>query len=171
MLQIYIGDGKGKTTAAVGLSIRCAGSGKRVLFTQLLKDNTSSEINVLKNVTGIEFLANTPIEKFYFLMSEEEKLETQRIMLDSLSNVIEEVIREPYDMLVIDEALTAYQLGLLNKERFLTFLVDKKDEIEIILTGREAPEELIVLADYVSEIKKIKHPYDHKLPARKGIEY
>jgi len=143
LIHIYCGDGKGKTTAAIGLSIRAAGSGKRVLFVQFLKKSETSELNILENMRGVTVLR---------------------------PNGGEEWMDRKADLLVLDEAIGAYNKEVIDRVRLLKFLHEKPEELEVVMTGRNPAEELIDLADYVSEIKKVKHPFDKGVRARIGIE-
>ena len=170
-IHIYTGDGKGKTTACVGLAIRCAGSGNRVVFTQFLKDNTSSEIEVLKSVPNMEFVPNDRTFGFTFLMTPEEKADAAKYYRKHFEDAVEKAAEVNAKLLVFDEIISVYNEGLVDREAVCTFLRDKNPEMEVVLSGRQPAEELIELADYVSEIRKIKHPFDEGMPARKGIEY
>ena len=171
MLHIYTGNGKGKTTAAVGLAVRAAGAGKRVNFIQFLKNGTSSEIAQLKKL-GIEVACTECCNKFTYAMNEEE-LGDLREEHDALLRQAEEsVCAGKADMLVLDEFIGAYTKGLLD-----TVLADRlisdalSADCELVLTGRDAPQELCDLADYITEMLPHKHPYDRGIPARKGIEF
>ena len=170
-IHIYTGDGKGKTSAAAGLAIRFAASGRRVLFAQFLKDGSSGEILVLSKVPGITCYPCRKKFSFSFLMSNDEKEKAVSCYSAYLWKILEKSVAEDFDMLVLDEAITAYNLCFFDNESLLKFLREKPEEMEIVLTGRDAVPDLIDLADYVSEIKKIKHPFDEGLTARKGIEY
>ena len=153
-LHIYCGDGKGKTTAAVGLAVRAAGYGMKVLFCQCMKDGTSSEVEMLQKL-GIDYCCCTEKFGFYWNMTEEQK---------------EKAKEENYGMLVIDEFMSAYQYGMIAPREAIRFLMERPEGLEVVLTGRDPGEELIELADYVTEMKKRKHPFDKGVKARKGIE-
>ena len=131
LIHIYCGDGKGKTSAAIGLAVRAAGSGLKVLFTRFLKNESSGELAILDDISQIKVLHLEKSYGFFKNLSEDKKQE----------------VRETY--LQLWRAI----------------------ELEIVLTGRNPDEKLIELADYVSEIKKVKHPFDQGIYARKGIEY
>lgn len=169
-IHIYTGDGKGKTTAAVGLSVRFAGNGGKVLFAQFLKDGTSSEIKVLSTIPGIIMMPCTEHFGFSFLMNEEEKKHAAAVYTDYLKNILAKAVEEEIGLLVMDEAVAAYNLNFIDHEILLDFLKNKPEQMEVVLTGRDPAEELVELADYVSEIRKIKHPFDQGIPARDGIE-
>ncbi len=170
LIHIYEGDGKGKTTAAIGLSIRCAGSGGKVLFAQFLKNNSSSESAILMKLENIKYMALSENFGFVYRMTPETRLRAKEAYDGLLTSCIEEVTRHNYRMLILDEIIDAYHTELIDRRRLLDFLKNKPEQLEIIMTGRNADEKLIENAHYVSEIKKIKHPYDSGTPARLGIE-
>ncbi len=170
LIHIYEGNGKGKTTAAIGLSIRCAGSGGKVLFTQFLKDGSSSETNILKQLNSIQYRAVEDNFGFVFQMSPVTKLQAKEAYNNLLISSIETVTKQDYRMLVLDEIIDAYHTELIDRELLLDFLKHKPDLLEIVMTGRDADAKLKEQAHYISEVKKIKHPYDDAVPARIGIE-
>lgn len=170
-IHIYTGDGKGKTTAAVGLAVRFAGNGGRVLFSQFLKDGSSSEIRVLKQIPGITVSSFTENLGFSFRMSEEEKQHARDCWSDYLNQVLTEAIEQKAGLLVLDEILAAYRLEFVDRERLLTFLRERPENLEVVLTGRDPAPELAELADYISDIRNVRHPFDDGIAARAGIEY
>ena len=169
MIHLYHGHGKGKTTAATGLAVRAAGSGMRVLFVQFFKDGSSSEVGVLSSLPGVEVLIPKVWYGRYKRMTEEQMEETRQCYT-SLMHDIEEGAGE-YDLIVLDEAVSAYNYGMFDHDSFLEMLRDRKDTVEIVLTGRDPAQELWDIADYVTEMKKEKHPFDNGVIARKGIEF
>lgn len=168
-LHIYCGDGKGKTTASVGLSVRAAGNGMKVLFCQCMKDGTSSEVEMLKKL-GITYRCCTERFGFFWTMTEEKKKAASEAYTRLFQEVTKKAVKEEYDLLVIDEFMSAYNHGLIDQKMALDFLLNRPENLEIVLTGREPGEELLELADYVTEMRKVKHPFDEGIPARKGIE-
>ena len=162
LIHIYCGDGKGKTSAAIGLAVRAAGSGLKVLFTELAILDDISQIKVLHLEKSYGFFKN---------LSEEKKQEVRETYLRLWRAIELEILTGRYDVLVIDEFMAAYKYDLIPKEEAIEFLEKKPKELEIVLTGRNPDEKLVELADYVSEIKKVKHPFDQGIYARKGIEY
>lgn len=167
MIHVYTGDGKGKTTAAVGLAVRFAGSGKKVAIFQFLKDGTSSELCVLKNANINVIPCQTETKGFFWDMSDEEK---EKLKEETCKHfcLVKECI-EDYDMIVLDELAGVITNGLVELAEVVEFLnICSK---EIVITGRNVPEEIINMADYVSEIKCIKHPFRCGGGAKKGIEY
>ncbi|NLJ70591.1 MAG: cob(I)yrinic acid a,c-diamide adenosyltransferase [Clostridiaceae bacterium] len=171
-IHLYAGDGKGKTTAAVGLVVRAAGYGLRVMFIQFLKYGDSSELKVLQNLPNVKVLSGMPTQKFTFVMNEEEKAETKSWCESHLMQGISAADEKEIDVLILDEALGALSTGMLSEQVLLDFLNKKPETLEVVLTGRDPSQALIEIADYYSEIHAVKHPYNtEKLMARPGIEY
>ena len=170
LIHIYCGDGKGKTTAALGLALRCAGRGNKVLFVQFLKSRPTGELTSLKYVPNIEIMRGKEIMKFTFQMTADEKKQVLLEHEQLFDRVVEKCAEEKIDLLILDEVIGACNTGVFNMDRLIDFMKNKPCSMEIVLTGRDPKPELIDLADYVSEIKKVKHPYDKGIPARSGIE-
>ncbi|MDD3170097.1 MAG: cob(I)yrinic acid a,c-diamide adenosyltransferase [Eubacteriales bacterium] len=170
LIHLYHGDGKGKTTAALGLTIRAAGSGFRVVFVQFLKSRPTGELSVLGDLPGVTLLRGKESGSFTFAMSEEEKEKTKRLHTENLNAAIALASSGDCDMLVLDEVVGAYGRDLIDKAVLEAFVRNKPDRLELVMTGRSPAQWMIDCADYVSEIRKIKHPYDRGVPARTGIE-
>lgn len=170
LIHIYTGNGKGKSTAAAGLAVRCAGSGRKVLYTQFLKDNSSSELNVLEAIENISLVMSPKCFGFYWKMTESQKDEARRTYSSLLESAVRQATEGGFSMLVLDEIIAAYNFDLIDRHFLLSFLENRPEGLEVVMTGRDPAEELVALADYVSEIKKIKHPYDKGICAREGIE-
>lgn len=170
LIHIYCGDGKGKTTTGMGLCVRAAGSGLRVLICQFMKDNSTSEREVLKLSDRITVIDGLAQEKFSFQMTPEEKAQRREFYRKQFCFVTQAAREERYDVLFLDEAIYAIRAGLLDEALVLDFLSKKPAGLEVILTGQGPSQALIEAADYVSEIRKVKHPFDRGVPARKGIE-
>ncbi len=171
-IHIYAGDGKGKSTASVGLAVRAAGNNFKVLYTQFLKDGTSSEFNVLRRIPEIEIFQGPVIKKFIFAMNEEEKSETHQACSDYFSAIVDKVKSGNYDLLIMDEIIGSMSVGMVSEDSVIAFLKGKPTDLEVVMTGREPSREIVDLADYYSEIIARKHPYEtEKLQARKGIEF
>ncbi len=171
MVHIYYGDGKGKTTAAVGLILRALGNDFRVAFFQFIKGKPSGELEVFTQMEGVDiFRKEAPATKNGFIKSKPtlEDKEKAEELLHSAKQTIE---NGHYQLVVLDEALVAVSYGLIPVERLVEIIKDKPDDIEIVITGRGRPGILIDLADYVTEMREIKHPYKKGTSARKGIEY
>ena len=167
-LHIYCGDGKGKTTASIGLAIRAVGSGMKVLFVQFFKNKHSSEISVLESIDHITCLHAEQSFGLYKNMNPQQKMEAKKCYEALLTEAISKSLN--YDMIILDEIISAYSYEMVNQQELTSFLT-KNHHLEIILTGRNPENELVELADYVSEIHKVKHPYDKGKQARKGIEF
>lgn len=170
LIHIYCGDGKGKTTTGMGLCARAAGYGYRVLIYQFMKDNSTSERNVLKLSDNVTIIDGLPQEKFSFQMTPEEKAARREYYAQQLKFVTQKAADENYDLLFLDETIYTIRAGLLDESLVLDFLKNKPEQLEVILTGQNPSQALIDAADYVSEIRKVKHPFDQGIPARKGIE-
>lgn len=169
-IHIYFGNGKGKTTTGMGLSIRAAGYGYKVLIYQFMKNNRSSERNVLSKIDNVTILEGLQEEKFSFRLSEQERMERIQFYADQFQMVTQKAVEEKYDVLFMDEIIYTIKAGLLDQNIVLQFLKEKPVWLEVILTGNEPSKEMLEVADYVSEICKRKHPYDKGQPARYGIE-
>lgn len=170
LVHIYCGDGKGKTTTGMGLCARAAGYGCRVLIYQFMKDNSTSERAVLKLSGNITIVDGLPQEKFSFQMTPEEKAERKAFYEEQFRAVTEKARDEDYDVLFLDEAIYTIRAGLLDESIVIDFLQKKPPHLEVILTGQGPGRALLDAADYVSEIRKIKHPFDRGIAARPGIE-
>ena len=171
LIHIYCGDGKGKTTAATGLAIRMAGYGRNVLFARFLKNENSGELKILDQIKEIEVLHLSRSFGFYNSLDEKEKKEWEKTYKELWQKIKEKIQKEKYDLLVMDEFLHAMRYNLITEEDSLTFLKERPENLEVVITGRNPSENMIKAADYVSEIRKVKHPYDAGIGARKGIEY
>lgn len=165
MIQCYYGNGKGKTTAAVGQALRMAGAGKNVMIIQFLKDGFSSE-NKLLEKCGVKVLAQK-MPTMFVDMNDPKMIKEVSQLVNGLFLMID----ESYDGIVLDELLDAIALNLINEGMVYERILDLKDDHEIILTGRMPSHKIKPILDYSSEIKKHKHPYDKGIKARKGIEY
>lgn len=171
MTHIYCGDGKGKTTAAVGLGVRACGRGMPVLMVQFLKGEDSGERAALKGMAGFTLTPNPGQMKFTFQMTPGELEQAKTLCRERFEAAVEAARAGRCRLLILDEVLDAVNCGLLPEEDLTGFLLSRPEDLEVVLTGRNPSEPLLALADYVSEMKKVKHPFDRKIPARKGIEY
>lgn len=169
-IHIYCGNGKGKTTTGMGLCTRAAGFGYRVLIYQFMKNNTTSERKILSKVPNITFVDGLEQEKFSFQMTPEEKAFRKAYYEEQFRFVTKKALEENFDILFCDELIYTIRAGLFDENILIEYLKNKPENLEIILTGQDPSDALIELADYVSEIRKVKHPFDQGLPARKGIE-
>ncbi len=171
MVHIYYGDGKGKTTAAVGLAVRAAGSKMKVLFVQFLKTEFSGErsaLNLLENVT----LTSCPLDlKFTFEMTESERQQTAVLFRGIFERSASTALSERYDMIVLDEIFDVMNEGMLSEAEVFEFIANAPNSIEIVMTGHAPSQRFLDEADYITEMKKIKHPFDRGLQGRIGIEF
>ncbi len=170
LIHIYCGDGKGKTTAAIGLAVRCSGHGNHVLLVQFLKSRPTGELKSLALLPNIEIMRGKETKKFTFQMNTEEKAQVKSEHLALFANVKQKCFNEQIDLLILDEVIGACNTGVFDQDILVDFLKVKPAELEVVLTGRNPAAELVELADYVSEICKRKHPYEKGIAARTGIE-
>ncbi len=183
MIELYLGKGKGKTTAAAGLAIRAAGHGIPVIFAQFLKDGSSGEVLSMKHIPEITYLRTEHFFGFMKNMSPEQRQTVKKENEEQLKK-ISELIRSVTEhsgkktaesdiilLVVLDELLTAVDGGLLSSDSLELFLDQVPGSAEIILTGRSAAGRIISRADYISEISPAKHPYEKGISARRGVEY
>ncbi len=169
MIHIYHGDGKGKTTAACGLALRMAGHGGRVLFTQFFKDGSSGEIVALASLPTVE--TRHPDLHFgrYRTLTEDQRGQLRTCYRAYLADILAEA--EAFDLIVLDEIVSAYNYHVIDREALLDFLRAQGPRRELVLTGRAPAPELLALADYVTEMRKQKHPFDRGIIARPGVEF
>lgn len=170
LVHIYCGSGKGKTTAAIGLSVRCAGRGNKVLIVQFLKSKDTGELESLKLLPNIDLLRGKESKKFTFQMTEAEKAEVRKEHDRMFSKVREMLKTCDYKLVVFDEIIGACNNKVFDEATIIDFLKNKPEGVEFVLTGRGPSKELLDLADYVSEITPVKHPMQKGIAARDGIE-
>ena len=171
MIHIYCGDGKGKTTAAMGLALRAAGRGKRVVIAQFLKGADSGERFALAHVPGVELLPVPERVTFSFRMDEAQRREAAARFLDLCAQCRERLHSGAAELLVLDEACAAVNTGLLPLSVLLELLDAAGEGCEVVLTGRDPVPELRERADYLTELRSLRHPYERGIAARPGIEY
>ncbi len=170
-IQVYTGEGKGKTTAALGLAFRAAGRKKKVLFAQFLKGiHTGEEVSMSEN-EYIEHIKLAETVRFFNKLAPKEQAELKSRTEKEWISLIERIESSPLDVLVLDEIMIAIAHGLVDESDVIKLLNNKPQNLEIILTGRYATEKLIEKADLVTEMKKTKHYYDEGVLSRIGIEY
>lgn len=167
-IQVYTGNGKGKTTAAFGLSLRAAGAGKKVYFAQFVKGKSYSEIEAVHKYIPDITIKQYGLGCFIVKTPADEDIRAAREGLAGISNILES---RQYDVVVLDEATIAIYYHLFSVDELLAVLQKKPEETEVIVTGRYAPSELIDFADLATEMKEVKHYYTKGVQARKGIEY
>lgn len=168
LIHLYCGDGKGKTTAAVGLAVRASGAGKRVIFTQFFKDGSSSEVEALKTLPGIRTIHAQTVKGFYRSMTPEQREQARE---DYTALFRQVAAGKDADLLVLDEIVSACNRGVVPETLVTDFLRSKPSGLEVVLTGRNPSPALMELADYITEMRKLRHPYDRGVAARRGIEF
>ncbi len=166
-IQVYTGDGKGKTTSAIGLTIRALGAGFKVAFFQFFKPDTSSEVKILKSFSPQLYYRSFGKAKF---IKGNFDPEIEKLTLEGWEEVKKLVKSANYNIIVLDEIVYALNWGIISLEEFLEVIKNKPENLEIILTGRHAPKKVIEIADLVTEMRKVKHYYEKGVKSRKGIE-
>ena len=170
LVQIYYGDGKGKTTAAFGLAFRCAGWGRRVVIAQFLKSSPCGELTAAERFPTLTVLRSKGIHKFTFQMNDEEKAVVARNCRKLFQEAVALARAEDARLLVLDEVIDALR-GFLPQEELCAFLDERPSGLEVVLTGHSLPEALERRADYITHMVKEKHPYDRGVTARREIEF
>ncbi|MCR5601822.1 MAG: cob(I)yrinic acid a,c-diamide adenosyltransferase [Ruminococcus sp.] len=171
MIHIYYGNGKGKTTAAVGLAVRAVGAGMNVGFFQFLKNGNSSEISVLKSLGSIAVMCCEECNKFTFAMNEGEKRAVTHKHTEMLKKASAMIESGDVQLIVLDEFIDAYNKKMIDTDLAERFISDTAKKCEVVMTGREPSEMFRGNADYITEMSAVKHPYEKGITARKGIEY
>ncbi|MDO4173207.1 MAG: cob(I)yrinic acid a,c-diamide adenosyltransferase [Eubacteriales bacterium] len=168
LIHIYCGDGKGKTTCAFGLALRCAGAGGKVRIVQFLKGGQTGEVTAIQHVPHVELLRAKRGTKFTFQMNAQERAQARaehQALLDAAFTQADGL-----RMLVLDEIMAACSTGMVEEQHLVALLARKPEQLEIVMTGRNPSDKLLALADYITEMKKVRHPYDRGIAARTGIE-
>ena len=173
LIHVYTGEGKGKTTAAIGLAVRAAGQGLKVCIVQFLKGGGRGlgELSLItEKIPEIDFICSDVNHPMF------QKKKLPQATMEKSSEDFFELFREramsgSYDLIVLDEINSVIDSGYLRWDDVATFLQEKPNALELVLTGRDAHPQLQAIADYVTEMLKIKHPYDKGTIARRGIEY
>ena len=166
-IQVYTGDGKGKTTAALGLALRAAGAGLRVRIIQFMKGAEASEITALWRLSDLITVRRYGRAGFVEGAPEEEDV---RLAREGLAEAERAVVCGDYDMVILDEANVAAYFGLFSVSDLLRLMDKKPEHMELVITGRKADPQVIERADIVTEMCEIKHYYHRGVSARKGIE-
>ncbi len=168
LIHLYCGDGKGKTTAATGLAVRMAGAGKQVVFAQFYKDGSSCEIKAMAALGVLPMHCKTVPGRFS-QMDPSDRDQARKDYSRFLLTVFQAA--EQADLLVLDEVISASNHGTVEEERLIQLLCEKPAGLEVVLTGRDPSRRLLALADYVTQMEKIKHPFDRGIGARRGVEF
>ena len=168
-IQIYTGNGKGKTTAAIGQAVRAAGFGLKTYIIQFMKEFPYNELNSLKHLKQWITIEQFCGDEFVYkkeLPGKEELAKAKK----GLSSAKEKMLSGDFDIIILDEVCVSIYFGLLNTDNILDFIKEKPANVELILTGRYCPAELIEKADLVTEMKEVKHYYEKGILSRRGIE-
>ncbi|MFC1467509.1 cob(I)yrinic acid a,c-diamide adenosyltransferase [Verrucomicrobiota bacterium] len=166
-VQVYTGNGKGKTTAALGLTLRAAGAGLKVFIGQFVKGTHYSELDALKRLDDQISVTQYGSGSFLFGQPTEKDAELARAGFEELKQI---ALSGEYDIVIFEEANVAVGLGLLQVEDLLSVIEEKPENVELVFTGRGAHEKLVAAADLVTEMKEVKHYYHAGVQARTGIE-
>ncbi|MBQ9064909.1 MAG: cob(I)yrinic acid a,c-diamide adenosyltransferase [Blautia sp.] len=166
LIHLYHGEGKGKTTAAMGLALRALGQGRRVVIMQFLKNGKSGEISPLRKL-GAEVFSGPPETGFTSQMSEAEKKEAA----DRYEKTLAHVLSLECDVLVLDELCAARSFNMISAESAMHAVLEGPEERETVITGRNPEPWMLEAADYITEMRCERHPFQKGIKARKGIEY
>lgn len=167
-VHVYTGEGKGKTTAALGLVVRCVGSGRRAAVVQFLKGQVCAELGGLGMLGGRVNVSRCGSSAFVTGAPSQRDIAHAREGLERARSILAD---STYGVVVLDEICVALSLGLLDVGEVLGALRERADGVEVVLTGRGAPQEIVNEADLVTEMRKVKHYYDAGVRARAGIEH
>ncbi len=168
-IQIYTGNGKGKTTAAIGQAVRAAGFGLKSYIVQFMKEFPYNEQNSLKHLSEWITIEQFAGDDFVYKKRPPDKKEIDKARR-GLASAKAKMLSGKYDLIILDEVCVSIYFGLFSDEEILTFMKQKPENVELILTGRYCPDNLMDKADLVTEMKEIKHYYQDGITARKGIE-
>jgi len=168
LVQVYTGDGKGKTTAALGLALRAAGHGLRTYIGQFLKGRPTGELKAAKLLEPYLTIEQFGEADFVLTRGDPRQAALARRGLQRIRQIL---ASGEYDIVVLEEINVALELELIPLEDVLALMEERPSEVELVLTGRGAPQELISRADLVTEMVAIKHPYQRGVKARLGIEF
>ncbi len=172
LTQVYCGNGKGKTTASIGLGIRALGNNMKVIMIQFLKNKNTGECHFLETLEPAFKVFHFEKERgFVWTLTEEEKVELKQEIAMAVKFAKKVMDTGECDMLILDEVLGALENGYITEEVLHEMIASKPDTVELVLTGRVLPSSFEPVVDYISEIRANKHPMDKGIPARKGIEY
>lgn len=166
LLHLYCGDGKGKTTAAMGLALRALGHGKLVTVVQFLKDGRSGELGPLQTL-GAAVFSGASGSKFSWQMTDDEKAQVRLVQTANLKAALELAS----DLVVLDEACAAWRLELVDRDLLRQAVLERPAGCEMVLTGRDPADWMREASDYITEMRCEKHPFERGVPAREGVEY
>lgn len=173
LVEMYYGNGKGKSTAAFGLALRALGHGMKVFIYQFLKDGTSGEIEMLRKMDGVTYMENSVHSPFLFNLTPEQQEYYAELYRDEFEKVVSEIKSGRYDLCIIDEVIDAANLELIDKEALISLMDTKPYGTELVITGHPYDKPMDCYrehADYVTFFNKEKHPFDNGEGCREGIE-
>ncbi|MCM8899984.1 cob(I)yrinic acid a,c-diamide adenosyltransferase [Caldicoprobacter algeriensis] len=171
-VQVYTGDGKGKTTAALGQGLRAVGRGLKVVMVQFLKGIESGELEAVKRLDPqFTIMRFAETRKFFWQLTDEEKEQLKEKTQQEMQQLEQLMKKGSCDVLILDEIMAAIHGGLVSVEQICRLIDDKPKGMELILTGRNVPREIADRADLITEMRNVKHYLNKGVPARKGIEY
>ena len=171
LIHVYCGDGKGKTTCALGLALRAAGAEMNVVIIQFLKGSDTSELVSLRNIPQICVLRNTQDYGFVNSMTPQQLEEVKQMHNSNLENALSLIETGKCDLLILDELTYVYDMKLIDTEKIDQLIQNKPEKLELVITGRNPSSVIMDNADYITEMKAIQHPFDKGVCARKGIEF
>lgn len=171
LIHVYCGDGKGKTTCALGLALRAAGAKMNVVIIQFLKGSDTSELQSIKNIPEIKVLRNAEDYGFVSNMTPAQLETIKQMHNDNLNIALRLIETEKCDLLILDELTYVYDMKLIDTEKIDSLIKNKPENLELVITGRNPSSVFIDNADYITEMKALKHPFDKGIHARKGIEF
>ncbi len=171
LIHIYTGDGKGKTTSAVGLAVRALGHDRKVCYVYFHKNPEKYGYTEIENLEKLGAETYGFAKGHPFCDKDVSREEFRKKAIEGLNRLINKLKETEYDLLILDEVIVSARDGFLTEDMVLEFMENKPHELELVMTGRGATEKMIEKADYVSNVNKIKHPYDNNIIAREGIEY
>ncbi|GAA0124660.1 cob(I)yrinic acid a,c-diamide adenosyltransferase [Clostridium sp. CTA-19] len=171
-IQIYTGNGKGKTTAAMGLATRAAGNKYTVYIVQFLKTGNTGELESAKKMAPyFNIFRFEKTKGFFWTLNEEEKQQLKLEIREAYNFCLETIKNRTCDILILDEVIGAVTNKLLTEEQIIYLMDNKPNDMELIITGRDLPEKIAEKANLITEMKEVKHYYNEGIPARKGIEF
>jgi cob(I)alamin adenosyltransferase len=167
-IHVYTGPGKGKTTAALGLGLRAAGAGLKVHILQFMKGRRYSELDAIENLENFTFSQHGRDE---FVSKENPEQIDIDLALEGFARAKDIIKSSKYDLVILDELNVAVDFNLIKLDEVIKLIEQKPEKLELVLTGRDAHPEIIMIADLVTEMLEIKHPYQQGVTARKGIDF
>jgi len=175
LIHVYTGDGKGKTTAALGLALRAAGHGLHTYVGQFMKGQEYGELQAAKMLgtddRGRPLLTIAQFGKPTLIHREDASQEDIQLARVGLASALQAMLSGAYEIVVLDEVNVALYFELLTVQEVLAFLDQKPPQVELVLTGRRVPQEIVDRGDYVTVMEEVRHPYQKGIKARKGVEF